>query len=264
MRWGFVNPKLGLTHQLSPALAIYASAGMNGREPTRADMFGGADDIDGGTAPLVLPLTRVRVESVRDVEAGFAVRRPTLTAHANAFLMRFRDEIAPIGEVNALGVTLRKNVPHSVRRGVESDVTWRVLPNATLLGNASFTDARIRDYRDDATNITYHDVVPLLTPRVVSNHGLRVDLGRRAALDVDGRYTSRMMLGNDNDARSVVPASYFVDAGATLHIAAQTLLVQLRNVTNALVFTSGYSDGIEPNYYLLAPRNVMVTAKFTF
>jgi iron complex outermembrane receptor protein len=263
-KWSFFNPKLGVAQRLSTALTAYASVGANGREPTRADMFGGADDIDAGTAPLLLPLTRVRPESVRDIEAGLVYRHTTLSAHANAFLMRFRNEIAPIGEVNALGVTLRKNVGHSMRRGIESDVTWRPVPALALVANASLTDSRIRAYHDDATDVTYHDVTALLTPRLVTNHGLRLDLGPYTSLDLDGRYTSRMMLGNDNDARFIVPASYFIDAGATLRVKNQSLLAQLRNATNRRVYTSGYSDGTEPNYYLLAPRNVMVTVKLAF
>jgi hypothetical protein len=93
---------------------------------------------------------------------------------------------------------------------------------------------------------------------------VRIDVSRLVSLDLDGRYTSRMMLGNDNDARFVVPPSYFVDAGTTFHLGPQTLLAQVRNVTNRRVYTSGYSDGTEPNYYLLAPRNVMITAKIAF
>ena len=264
VRWSFFNPKVGITRQLTTSLNAYASAGMNGREPTRSDMFGGADDIDAGTAPLVFPLTRVHPESVRDVESGLTYRGATISAQANAFLMSFHDEIAPIGEVNALGVTLRKNVARSMRRGVEADATWRSLSAVALLANASYTDARIREFHDDGADVTYHHVVPLLTPKLVTNQGVRVDVSRAVSFDVDGRYTSRMMLGNDNDARSVVPASYFVDAGTSLHFGAQSLLVQLRNVTNRRVYTSGYSDGTEPNYYLLAPRNVIVTAKISF
>ena len=264
VRWSFFNPKVGITQQITTTLSAYASAGMNGREPTRSDMFGGADDIDGGTAPLVLPLTRVHPESVRDVETGLTYRGTTITAQANAFLMSFHDEIAPIGEVNALGVTLRKNVARSMRRGVEADATWRPVAAVALLANGSLTDARIRAFHDDGTGVTHHDVVPLLTPKVVTNQGIRVDINRLVSVDVDGRYTSRMMLGNDNDATMVVPASYFADAGTSLHFGAQSLLVQLRNVTSRRVYTSGYSDGAEPNYYLLAPRNVMVTAKLSF
>jgi iron complex outermembrane receptor protein len=264
VRWSFFNPKVGITQQITTSLSAYASAGMNGREPTRSDMFGGADDVDAGTAPLVLPLTRVRPESVRDAETGLTYRGATIRAQANVFLMSFHDEIAPIGEVNALGVTLRKNVARSMRRGVEADATWRPVATVALLANASITDARIRDFHDDGTGIAYHNVVPLLTPKLVTNQGVRVDINRLVSVDVDGRYTSRMMLGNDNDAKSIVPASYFVDAGMSLHFGAQSLLVQLRNVTNSRVYTSGYSDGTEPNYYLLAPRNVMVTAKISF
>ncbi|NUQ20289.1 MAG: TonB-dependent receptor, partial [Gemmatimonadaceae bacterium] len=132
-RWSFFNPKAGAPVRVTDALNVYGSVGMNGREPTRADMFGGADDLDSATAVFVLPLTRVRPESVRDVETGLVLRRSTVHAQLNLFAMQFRNEIAPIGAINAIGTTLRKNVAHSSRRGAEGDVVWRAAPRLTLL-----------------------------------------------------------------------------------------------------------------------------------
>jgi iron complex outermembrane recepter protein len=271
--WRFLNPKAGVRLQVTEELSTYVSAGMNGREPTRADMFAGADDVDSAGAPSLLPLTRVRPESVRDLEAGLAWRRPTLQLQANVFLMQFRDEIAPIGEINAIGYQLRKNVPRSVRRGAEGDLTWHALPRLTVVGTASLTDARIAEYRDDASGETFRDVTALLTPRFTSGHGIRAELARWLSLDLDGRYTSRMMLTNTNDPRFVAPASWYGDAGVTLRAGRQSVLVQLRNVLDQRVYTGGYpgraarssdAGALEPYYYLLAPRNVSVNARLTF
>ncbi|HEX2779290.1 MAG TPA: TonB-dependent receptor [Gemmatimonadaceae bacterium] len=262
--WRFFNPKAGVTARLTDALSAYASAGMNGREPTRADMFAGADDVDSVTAQSVFPLTRVHPESVRDLESGVVLRRPTLRAQLNLFAMSFRDEIAPIGGINAIGYTLRKNVARSRRQGVEGDVAWRATPRLTVLANASLTDARIRSYTDDATGETFRDVTALLTPKLVTNHALRSELASWLSLDVDGRYTSRMMMTNTNDARFTVPASYLLDAGATVRIRKQSLLVRVENVLDRPAFASGYTDGTEPSYYVVAPLNLNLSLRLAF
>ena len=273
VRWSFVNPKLGALVRLSDALSVYASGGMNGREPTRADMFAGADDVDSVTARSVLPLTRVRAESVRDLEAGFTWRGRTVTAQANLFHMRFHDEIAPIGAINEIGYLLRKNVERSVRRGAEADVTWRVAPRLTATAAAAVTDARIDEYRDDASGVLYENVTALMTPRLVSAQGLHADPAPWLSVDLDGRYTSRMMLTNTNDPRFVVPASWYGDAGVTLRNRNASVLFQLRNLTDRRVYTGGYpgpaADGgdpaaMEPYYYTLAPRHLTIHARLAF
>lgn len=271
--WHFLNPKAGVRLHLTDALSTYASAGLNGREPTRTDLFAGADDVDSATARSVYPLTRVRPESARDLEAGLDWTRTALQAHANLFLMQFHDEIAPIGQISELGYELRKNVARSVRRGAEGDLTWRVAPRLTVVATASLTDARIADYTDEASGQSYHDVAALMTPKLVSGHGIRAALTDWASLDLDGRYTSRMMLTNTNDPRFVVPASWYADGSLTFHVRQQSILVAVRNLFDARVYTGGYPgplagsadpNAMEPYYYTLAPRNVTVSARLGF
>ena len=271
--WTFLNPKAGVSVRVADGLDAYASVGLNGREPTRADMFAGADDLDSVTARSVLPLTRVRPEYARDVEAGLTWRRSSLSASANLFDMRFRDEIAPIGQINEIGYVLRKNVARSVRRGAEGDLTWQADPRLTFVATASITDARIADYRDDATGIDYHDVTALLTPKFVTGHGIRATLADWLSLDLDGRYTSRMMLTNTDDPRFVVPASWYADGALNFRVGRQSVLVAVRNLFDARVYTGGYPgplagssdpDAMEPYYYTLASRNVTVSARIGF
>jgi outer membrane receptor protein involved in Fe transport len=112
-----------------------------------------------------------------------------------------------------------------------------------------------------------------MTPKFVSGHGVRAELAPWLSLDVDGRYTSRMMLTNTNDPRFVVPESWYADAGATIRISGQSVLVQVRNLFDRRVYTGGYPgaaagssdpNAMEPYYYTLAPRNVSVNARFSF
>ena len=137
----------------------------------------------------------------------------------------------------------------------------------------SVTESRIANYRDDASGLVFRDVVALLTPKFVSGHGVHTELAPWLSLDVDGRYTSRMMLTNTNDPRLVVPASWYADAGATVRVARHSVLVQVRNLFDRRVYTGGYpgpsagsndASGVEPYYYSLAPRNVSVNARLSF
>ncbi len=273
VRWAFLNPKIGVAAHVSEGLSTYLSLGRNGREPTRGDMFAGADDVDANNAPVVFPLTRVRPETANDIETGINWQRASVRAQANLFLMQFVNEIAAIGEVSELGFDLRKNVDRSYRRGFEADVAWQASRAVTLTSTVSITDARIREYRDDASQQTYHNVTPLLTPKLVSNHGLRAELASWMSLDVDGRYVSRMMLTNTNDARFTVPASWYADVGATFRVGRQSLLVQVRNLFDGTIYTGGYPDAaansgapgaMESYYFPLAPRNISVNARIAF
>ncbi|MEP7000196.1 MAG: hypothetical protein ABI969_06940, partial [bacterium] len=121
--------------------------------------------------------------------------------------------------------------------------------------------------------VVYHNVTPLMTPKLVSNHGIRSALTSWLSLDADGRYVSRMMLTNTNDPRFVVPEAWYADAGATFKVAQQSVLVQVRNLFDRRVYTGGYPgalagsndpNAMEPYYYVLAPRNISVNARLAF
>lgn len=262
--WTFLNPRIGATWRLTPALAAYAFVGQNGREPTRNDMFAGFDNLDTTNADFVGPLSRVRPERVRDTEAGLTYRTPALDLGVNLYSMDFRHEITPIGALSYIGLPLRKNVRASYRRGVEADARYRATSRLLLAGNLTLSRNRIAEYTDDATGQTYRDVEPLLTPAFVSNQSVEFAAGRSLTLMLSGRYLSRSFLANTSDSRFVTPAAYAMDAGASWRVGDLTLLAQLRNLTDARVYTGGYTDGTTSYYYVLARRNAIVTAKIGF
>ena len=264
IRWNFVNPKVGASYRWRPNTAFYASVGQTGREPTRNDMFAGFDNVDTTNAAFVGGLDRVHPERVRDLEAGATVLRPDLTLNANVFSMDFRNEITPIGALSYIGLPLRKNVGSSYRRGLELDAVYRGFRRLTLGGNATLSWNRIRQYTDDASGITYSDVEPLLTPRFISNQSAELALSPQVSLFVDGRYISRSYLANTSDARFVTPSAYATDLAVDWRIGTVSLLAQARNIGNARVFTGGYTDGQSSSYYILAARNLIVTARVGF
>lgn len=264
-RWNFVNPKGGLTVRAAPGLTLFASYGTTGREPTRGDLFAGADDVTPDDAPALLPLTRVRPEHVNDLEAGATVTRGAVQITANAFDMRFRDEIARTGATTPLGYDLRANVGTSYRRGVELDGSWTVTPSLDIGATAAFSHNRIDAYRDEATGITYRNVDPILTPTFIGAHRLTWRVTSSLAMMADGRYQARSFLAPTGDERLTAPPFYVLDGGATFTIAGRTVTVNGRNLLDRRAYPTGDVSGSGvPRYLILAPRSVDVTLRLGF
>ncbi|MEO8449230.1 MAG: TonB-dependent receptor [Gemmatimonadota bacterium] len=259
--WTFFNPKIGATVHLSPSLTGYASYGTTGREPARNDMFAGFDNLDTTNVAFVGAFDRVKPERVHDIEAGLGYRSGDVTIAANLYLMNFRNEIAPIGALSYIGLPLRKNVPKSYRRGLEVDITWQASSKVTARANATLSRNRISAYTDDATGVTYTDVEPLLTPAFFANQSITVRPSSRVDVTVDGRYLGKSFLANTGDRRFMTPRSYGVDATVAWRFSRFEALGQVRNLTNRLIITGGYTDGVTSYFYLQATRNYAVTLR---
>ena len=262
--WTFVNPKVGASVPLTAAATAYASFGVNSREPARADMFGGFDNIDTSNESFVGPLTRVRPERVHDVEAGVRLSRPRWSMNANAFAMQFSNEILPVGQLSYIGTPLRTNVPSSWRRGVELDGTWSVAPRVRLGGNATLMRGNIDRFTDEESGQTYRDVEPLLTPRFTTAQ--RVELGVLPALTLElaGRYASRSYLDNTGNPGLTLPAYYVGDLAAHWNRRGHGVSLHLNNVTSSTGFAGGHVAFGEARYYVLPPLNAHLIARIGF
>jgi iron complex outermembrane receptor protein len=259
INWVFVNPKVGVTWQADAAVEAYFSVGRTSREPARTDMFGGADDINDELAPVVLPLDQVQPERVTDVEAGlrWSGRRADLAV--NGFTMQFRDEIAPIGTITINGTPLRKNVPESHRSGIEVEGAWRPTEELTLSGNAMLMRARIAEYTDDASGVTYRDVAPLLSPSLLATVDGRWQPSRRLEVGATLRHVGESQLANDGSATQVLPAATLADLRAAVRLGRFELRAQLLNAFDADAYASGYTDGTTRYLFPVAERTFLGT-----
>src|SRR5579885_1124114 len=111
-------------------------------------MLAGFDNLDTSNVAFVGSLSRVKPETVHDIESGLTYHGLDLDASVDLYSMDFRNEIAPIGMLSYIGSPLRKNVASSHRRGVEADFTYRGVPRLVLSANATASANRIRDYVD--------------------------------------------------------------------------------------------------------------------
>ena len=248
--WTFFNPKAGLRYDLSGRSSVYGSAGVSTREPARNDMFLGQDN-----PTIAHDLHAVRPERLLDIEGGWDYRRDALTLSANVYFMEFRNEIAATGEQSEIGLTLRRNVDRSYRRGIELDAAWQVTPEVRLRTTGNFSRNRIAqwtqfyDVYDEAGELTgtkavaFRDVEPLLTPAVVVNQSIDYTPSPTLTVGATGRWISRSYLDNTNAAALAAPSYFTLDMIASVAVARDLrMVVQLYNaLNNDRILPSGYS-----------------------
>lgn len=262
--WVFLNPKAGVTWRLRPALTAYASLGTTGREPARTDLFAGADDVDSATAAEVLPLTRVKPERVTDLEVGVRMTHGGSSLGVNAFAMRFRNEIAPIGAIAITGSPLRQNVARSDRVGVEVEGRWRAHRTLLLSANATAMRARIAEYTDVSTATTYRDVPPLLSPALIANLHALWEPSTGTEFTFALRHVGRAQLANDGNRALSAPAYTLLDLGVTAPLGRQAVRLQVQNVADAVAYASGYTDGTVRYFFPVARRSLLATFVLRF
>jgi iron complex outermembrane receptor protein len=261
-RWNFVNPRSGVTWQAAERVSLFASYGTTGREPTRGDLFAGADDVSPDDAPALLPLTRVRPEHVNDLEMGATISMPRTRLSLNAFDMRFRDEIARTGATTPLGYDIRANVGKSYRRGIEVDGAYAITPALDVAASVTVSRNRIEAYTDESAGAMYRNVEPILTPAFLTVQQLTWRASSRLTLTAESRYQGMSYLAPRGDARLTSPAFHVLDGGMRYAFGSTSLGINGRNLLNRRAYPSGdvSSDGT-PRYFILAPRSVDVTIR---
>jgi iron complex outermembrane receptor protein len=262
--WTFVNPKLSLAYAAHPGVELFASWGQTGREPARADLFAGADDVDATNVASILPLGQVRPERLNDFEAGVRWTGSHGTLSANLFDMEFRDEVLAIGKISLTGNPLRRNVDRSYRRGVEFEGSWRLSDAWTTTANLTWMQARIASYTDEPSGKTYRDVEPIATPPVTFNDRLIHRASDRFSWDIGTRFVDRGHLANDGNADMVTPSFWLFDAGVTWRVLGADWRLEMQNLADRRAYASGYEQGGERAFYPLAGRNVLLTARIGF
>ena len=266
INWTFFNPKLGITYEVAKNSSLFASVGQMHKEPTRNDMFGGADNMDTSNYKQIGNLMKVLPEQVTDYEFGYRYVYKKLDLSADAFFMQFKNEIQFIGKISSIGLPLCKNVASSRRYGVELDYRYKLANHVSLVGNGTCMKAVIDSYTSDFDSTTHKDITPLLTPEWIFNQGISYSmLKNKLEITASTRYISTQFLGNDNNKNLMVPEAFTFNGAISFKPSKSiSLSLMCNNITDKRVFNGGYSVLGTSYYYIGAPRNYYVTMVYKF
>ncbi len=269
--WMFLNPKIGATVQLAGNWQGFASYGRTAREPARSDLLAGDDDLNAGNVADYGDFSRVKPESVGDLEAGVRWKGADRSLQATVYSMDFRNDIARIGAPTASGSVLRRNVGASYRRGVELEGRMALTPLVALSGHATWSMNRIREFTDSSrgTPVVRRNVDPMLTPRLMTTQRLEITPaavhGTTLFFTLEGRYQSRAYLDNTSSSDRVLPDYFVVDASARASWSRLGVTVRGANLGDTQKFGSGsVSSSGKIRYFVLPARALFVTLDMTF
>lgn len=283
MQWLFFNPKVGFRYDVQSTISVYLFAGSTSREPTRFDYF--QDDF----ATRNVKQDDIKPEQVFNIEAGVDYTRKKLQIHANAYLMKFTNQILNTGQINSFGYSITANVPSAQRSGLEFDINYEVNKFITLTHNSAFSINKIKsikqfytkpDFTD--TGIVFNNTSPALTPSVIINQGIRFNISKGLFLDVNGRYVSSQYLDNTENEKATLSDFWFIDTQLAfslkqwIKIGEPQISFRVNNITNQLYAPSGniaYGSntidnnnnlGTAPTFFAAAPRNFFITLLYKF
>ncbi len=249
-RWGFFNPRAGLSFRWAPGQKAYASAALGHREPGRGDI---KENIKGDMSPI-------RPERMLDIEAGYEFIGGKVSASVNIYIMEYWDMLLETGRLSSSGYAIKENVPRGWRRGVELAGSWAVAPWLSLDGNITLSINKIHDYASyvevwdgmpgQTKAFNYGNTRMMMSPSVAGM--LRASVApwkniafnslKTTALSIDGKFVGKQYLDNTGREEMAVP-SYFI---------ANLSLSHEFSLNHGVIGLSGYVNNLFSRLYYAA------------
>jgi iron complex outermembrane receptor protein len=105
------------------------------REPSRQNYIDASDD-------PVKPTN----ETLYDFELGYAYKAPKMALMANAFYMKYNDQLVATGELDNVGYAILRNVPQSYRVGMEVSYGLQIFKNLKWTIYGTLSSNKIKDF----------------------------------------------------------------------------------------------------------------------
>ena len=192
----FFNPKAGLNYQLDEKNAFYSFFGVANKEPRRDDYESGA----------------IKPERLYDFELGWKYNHKNVKLYANAFYMRYNNQLVMTGALNDVGSPIFTNSGKSYRLGLEIESTIALTDKLILNPNITLSQNKNEDFyfqRDGViqdlgnTNIAY-------SPSIVAGNRFSYLPIKGLQLSLLSKFVGEQYMGNI-DSRNSILDSYFVN-----------------------------------------------------
>lgn len=272
-RYDFVLPRVGAVLRLADGAEVYAGVARGMREPAFRQIYDPQDFY--GTRVSLDP------EDVWDWEAGVSIRRPEWRVRANAFSMRFANEIVYAGALDDNGVPVYGNGARSHHRGIEADASWAPSTRFGLDASLALSRSTFTEYREfgwDGSEVVYDGNRIAGFPDLLASLTARAQTGA-VRLSVTVRHVGKFYLDSSEDNRLdpaareepgyvplVNPAFTVLDLSAatslpravtdTLGLDRLDVEVRVNNAFDATYTSFGYVDGGTPLFIPAAGRNI--------
>ncbi|MBO6576841.1 MAG: TonB-dependent receptor [Rhodothermales bacterium] len=281
----FVNPRIGVTLNPEQARSAYVSVALANREPRMKTLYDGEEagagfepqfavNADGSIntdEPFVSP------ERLIDLELGGTLRGERGYVNGNLFVMAFRDEIVPSGELDQFGVPRTGNAPKTRHAGIEVDGGVRVARGLDLSGNITLSRNRFIeftefDFEGNVLDRSGNTIAGF--PDAMANLALSYTRGGLTA-SLFGTFVGQQYVDNSNgtlpdgstsdehvvDAYRLLNLSLRYDFGGALE--GLELVADVNNVLDKKVLMFGNAGFGAPQFFPAATRHGYVGVRYT-
>ena len=256
--WNFINPKFGVKY-MSDKYEFWTSISKTNREVTRSDMFRGydhlypvGDSLSSGFGDNNF-IINFKPEQVYDFELGAKFIKKNLSISSNLYGMYFKDERVAYGDVNYIGLLLRRPVDKSYRTGIELDGTY-VYKSISFITNLNYSYNRF--FNGDKWLIHSY------TPNFIMNNTIEYRY-KKLIFAINGRYVSKAYLDNSQSENLTTPNYYILNFNTGFKGKYTSLYLNVNNLMNQKHYLpGGVSQGL-PAYYVGALRNLFLTFSLT-
>ncbi len=266
----FFNPKVGLNYQLNSKNAFYTFAGIANKEPRR-------DDYENGST---------KSERLFDLELGWKYSSKKMIVNANAFYMRYKNQLVLTGALNDVGSPIFTNSGSSYRLGLELESTLKLGSKFTLQPNMTLSQNKNEDFffqRDGVLqNLGNTDIA--FSPNLVVGNAMTYAVNKHLNFTILNKFVGKQFMGNIDSERSILKEYHFHDINITylwkINKGLKSILFSglINNVLDNKFESNGYfytfdDDFSNPGtvttiegagYFPQATRNFLIGATLTF
>jgi iron complex outermembrane receptor protein len=215
----FFNPKAGLNYQLDSKNVFYGYFGVANKEPRRDDYENDA------TKP----------ERLFDYELGWKYNSKKVRFTANAFYMRYVDQLVLTGALNDVGAPIFTNSGNSYRFGLEIESVIRLSEKFLISPNFTVSQNKNKDFvfqRDGelqnlgSTNIAF-------SPNFIAANRFTFIPVKNLQLSLLSKFVSEQFMGNIDAESSKLDAYFVNDLNVTYEIKTNKIFKSIQ--FNALI-----------------------------
>ncbi len=266
----FLNPKVGITHNINDLNNLYFSYGKAKREPNRSDYK------NGNPVP----------ETLYDFEFGWRYINNRINIKSNFYWMEYFNQLVLTGAIDDVGLPIRQNVGNSRRIGLEIDSSIKFNNSLSWIFNLSISSNKNLDYffeRDGIleslgkTNLSF-------SPNLISSSQINYKILKNLNFSLLSKYVSNQYMGNIDSKLSLLP-SYLISDLNVSHVIEPLKTVKkisfsllINNFLNKEYVSNGYfytydDSWSDPNFiktiegvgfYPQAKRNFLIGVKILF
>ena len=188
----FLNPKFGLTHNLSKNQTLYGSYAVANKEPNRADYVESS------------PNSRPVHETLYDTEIGYKYTDKRLIFNVNLFNMNYDNQLIKTGEINDVGYFTSKNIKSSFRRGMEVEGAFIINEKLNVSGNLTISENKVDSFTQYVDNWDtwgqsqiFHENSDLaFSPNIIWAAQANYKLNKRTRVIFNSKYVGEQYIDN--------------------------------------------------------------------